>query len=68
VTTIHPLKLIAFGFLLVLLGVVLPFLMVINVIEPTYFLVFFGYIASITGLMMGLIGSVMYVRGKREDQ
>ena len=50
------------GFLLVLTGVVLPFMMVLNVLEATFFLSFLSYGASITGLFLGVIGAAWYVR------
>ena len=59
--SLSPLKTILIGFALVVLGVVLPFLMVLHVIESTFFLNFFSYGASLLGLILGLIGSAMYV-------
>ena len=59
--SLSPLKIILIGFFLVVLGVVLPFLMVLHIIESTFFLNFFSYAASLLGLMLGLIGSAMYV-------
>lgn len=50
--------LIAAGFFLVLLGAVLPFLMVIKILESTFFLNFFAYGAQVTGIALGLIGIV----------
>lgn len=57
-----PWKIIAIGFVLVLLGFVLPFLMVVRVIPSTLFLSFLSYGTSIAGLFLGLIGAAMYVR------
>jgi hypothetical protein len=45
----------------VFLGFLLPLLMVIKVLESTYFLNFFAFIASITGLFLGLIGAAQFV-------
>jgi hypothetical protein len=59
---IQPWKLIVIGFVLVLLGFVLPFLMVVRVLESTIFLNFLSYGASVGGLLLGLIGAAMYVR------
>jgi hypothetical protein len=44
------------GFLLVLTGVVLPFLMVLHVLPSTFLLNFLAYGAAVSGLMIGLIG------------
>ena len=50
------------GFVLVLAGAVLPFLMVIHVLEPTFFLNFFAFGAQVIGSFMGIIGAAYYVR------
>jgi hypothetical protein len=58
------------GFVLVFLGFLLPLLMVIKVLESTYFLNFFSFTASIVGLFMGLMGAAQYViefRRKRDE-
>jgi uncharacterized membrane protein len=60
-----PLVLILIGFVLVLLGAVLPFLIVLRVLESTFFLNFFAYTASVAGLVLGIIGSSLYVREGR---
>lgn len=63
---IHPKKIIAIGFVLVLFGFLAPFLMVIKVIEASYALSFLSYGASVSGLLLGLIGAAWYSRlGKR---
>jgi hypothetical protein len=58
---IPPKRLILIGFLLVLAGVVLPFLMVIQVLESTFFLNFFSFGATMTGLLLGMVGATTYV-------
>lgn len=54
-----PRLLLGLGLFLMLLGVVLPFLMVIHVIESTFFLNFFSWGASVVGLALGMIGVAM---------
>lgn len=63
---VPPWGLILIGFLLVVLGMVLPFLMVIRMIPSTFFLNFFSYGISLIGLFLGIIGASQYVgrRGK----
>jgi hypothetical protein len=61
-----PLGLIFVGFLLSLTGVILPFLMVIHLIPSTFFLNFFSYGVSLTGLFLGVIGASRYIRGSRK--
>jgi len=54
------------GFILVLLGFLLPLLMVIKVLESTYFLNFFSLIASLLGLVLGMMGAAqMAVEARR---
>jgi hypothetical protein len=50
---------------LLLLGVVLPLLMVMKILESTFFLNFFAYAMSLCGFFLGLIGAMTYVREKR---
>ena len=59
---IHPLKIIALGFVLVLLGFAVPLLMVLQVIEASFVLSFLSHAASVTGVILGLVGSASYVR------
>lgn len=61
-----PLGLIFVGFLLSLTGVILPFLMVIHLIPSTFFLNFFSYGVSLTGLFLGVIGASQYIRGNQK--
>ena len=59
-----PRFLLSLGVILMLLGIILPFLMVIHVLESTFFLNFFSWGASVAGLSFGTIGFAMYSRGK----
>jgi len=61
----NPKALLIIGFSLILAGVLLPFLMVIHILESTFFLNFFSFAAQVTGLFLGFIGSVMYIRVNR---
>jgi hypothetical protein len=58
--------LIVFGFVLVLLGAILPFLMVMKILTSTFFLNFFSYTASVAGLFMGVAGVSFLVRYRRK--
>ena len=58
---ITPVRLIIFAFLLMLVGIILPFLMVIKVIEPTFFLSFLSYGSSLAGMVLGIVGVAFYV-------
>lgn len=59
-----PVQMILLGFFLMILGVVLPFLMVIHIIESTFFLNFFSYTSSLVGVIVGFIGVTTWFRGR----
>jgi hypothetical protein len=61
-----PRLLLSLGLFLMLLGIVLPFLMVIQILESTFFLNFLSWTASVAGLALGTIGFAMYSRNKKE--
>lgn len=58
--------LIVTGFILLVVGFFAPFLMVIRVLEPDFLLMFIGYVASVGGLIMGVVGSALYIRERQE--
>ncbi len=60
-----PTTLLIIGFLLSLLGFGLPLLMVIHVLPSTFFLNFFSFGASMSGLVLGILGGALYVRHHR---
>jgi hypothetical protein len=54
------------GFILVLAGAALPFLMVIGVIQASFLLSFLAYGVSISGLFLGVIAAAAYI-GEHEE-
>jgi uncharacterized membrane protein len=54
-----PRLLLSLGLFLMLLGIALPFAMVIHVVESTFFLNFFSWGASVVGLALSMIGIVL---------
>jgi len=52
----NPRLLLSLGLVLMSLGVILPFLMVIHLIASTFFLNFFSWGASVSGMFLGFIG------------
>jgi hypothetical protein len=60
----NPLKLVAIGFGLLLIGVILPFLMVVKVVESSLFLNFVAVASSIAGLTVGFLG-ITQLRSRR---
>jgi hypothetical protein len=59
-----PGLLLGLGLVLMLLGIVLPFLMVIHVLESTFFLNFFSWGSSVTGMALSTIGFALWTRKK----
>jgi ABC-type uncharacterized transport system fused permease/ATPase subunit len=59
-----PRFLLGLGVFLMLLGILLPFLMLIQVLESTFFLNFLAWGASVAGLAFGTIGFAMYSKGR----
>ena len=62
---LDPKILLAVGFFLLVLGVVLPFLMILQILESTLFLNFFSFIAQFLGLIVGFIGAMSLARRSR---
>jgi len=60
-----PLWLILIGFIMVVLGFLFPFLMVLKVIQATYWLSFLSFAISFGGLLLGMVGSAYYVKEQR---
>lgn len=59
----QPSGFIIAGFLLVLVGFLLPLLMTLRVIQASFLLSFLSYGASMGGLILGLVGAAM-ARGR----
>ena len=60
-----PRALIAFGLMLMLLGIVIPFLMVVRVLPSGFALNFFSAGASVAGMALGMIGVAFLLDGRR---
>lgn len=57
-----PVTWIVVGFVLVLLGFVLPWLMVLKILQSTLLLNFVSFSATVSGLFLGLAGAAWHVR------
>ena len=66
-TDTDPRIIIAIGFVLVLLGFVLPFLMVLDIVPPNLALSFLSHGASVAGLFLGILGGALYVRKDKKS-
>ena len=64
----NPWRLIGIGGVLVFAGAVLPFLMVMRILESTFVLNFFSYGTSVIGMVMGIIGSSMVGARRKSEQ
>ena len=62
----HPKRLFAIAVLLMLFGVVMPFLMVIHLVESTFFLNFLSYGASVLGLLLGIVSVALQNVGQNK--
>jgi hypothetical protein len=62
----RPATMILVGFGLSLLGVALPLMMLIHVLPSTFFLNFLSFMASMTGLILGISGAAQYVRAHKK--
>lgn len=60
-----PLGLLILAAVLMLLSVVLAFLMVMRLIEPTLLLCFLSFALSIAGTIIGFIGTAQYLGPRR---
>ncbi len=59
-------KTILVGFILVMCGVLFPLLMVVRILEASFWLSFLSYGASVACMSLGLIGAFEYVAPRRE--
>jgi hypothetical protein len=57
-----PRFLLTLGMVLMLLGIILPFLMVIHILPSSFALNFFAWGASVVGLAVGMIGAAFFTR------
>lgn len=50
---------------LMLFGVIIPFLMILRIIETSFWLSFLSYGASVSGLVIAFLGLFMYAKKDR---
>lgn len=61
-------RVIVIGFFMVLTGAVLPFLIVIGLLESTFLLNFIAFASSVIGVFLGVLGSAMFVGFNRQKE
>jgi len=57
-----PRLILLLGIVLMLAGVLFPFLMTLQILRSTFALNFFSYTASTLGLILGIVGVAFYAR------
>jgi len=63
----NPKRIIIIGFFLVLFGAGMPWLMILGYLKSTFWLNFLIYGASVSGLIMGVIGAAMWGARRKQD-
>jgi len=61
-------KVFILGFIFVLIGAVLPFAMVIQLVESTFLLNFVAALSSVIGLVLGVIAAATHFASTRRDK
>ncbi len=61
-----PRTMIVVGILMMIVGWLLPFLMILQMLESTFFLNFLSFTLSTAGLFLGMIGAALYYRQRRQ--
>lgn len=63
----YPGRVLAIAIAMMIFGALMPFLMVLHLVESTFFLNFLSFIASTLGFYLGIIGfSSMRSKSKRD--
>jgi hypothetical protein len=57
---------LALGFVLVMVGAILPWMMVLGTIRSTFALNILSFAASVAGVMLGIAGAAYFVRLRRK--
>jgi hypothetical protein len=61
-----PRLIVLVGFILVIVGWIIPFLEVLQKMKSTFFWNFFSFAASFAGLMLGIVGTAFYTARRRK--
>jgi hypothetical protein len=64
---LSPIQMMLIGFVLLMVGFLLPFVMVLRIVQPTLLLGFVSYLASLAGLVIGLLGVFFYGRVQHKE-
>ena len=56
---LSPTQMLVVGSALVFLGFILPWLMLLRIVEATLFLSFVAYIAMVAGMVLGTVGAIL---------
>lgn len=61
-------RLIAIGFVLVVIGAVLPFIIILHYVPSTFLLNFLAYTSSTAGIFLAVLGVALHVGKVRSKQ
>lgn len=66
---LSPKAMIVVGVLMMIVGgVIVPYLMVVHFLESTFFMIFVSFAVSTSGFYFGIIGVTQYVQIKRKGK
>lgn len=63
----NPIRMMIIGVVLMILGVIFPLLMVIRIIESSFWLSFLSYGFSLVGMVMAFFGLFSFMAGRRKQ-
>ncbi|MCS6825208.1 MAG: hypothetical protein NZ553_01205 [Caldilinea sp.] len=61
----NSIRFILIGAVLLVIGVAVPFLMILGLLDAGFLLLFASYAASVGGLLFGVVGAMLYVRERQ---
>ena len=64
----YPGRVLAIAIAMMIFGVLMPFLMVLHLVESTFFLNFLSFIASTLGFYLGIIGFASFRAKSKRDK
>jgi len=64
---ISPRFLLSVGLILLVIGCTVPYLIIMQVLTSTFTLNFLAWSATTSGMVLGFIGSAMWVKMNKED-
>jgi hypothetical protein len=66
ISGMSPKSMMLLGVGLMVFGVVIPFMMILRIIDTSFWLTFLSYGASVSGLVIAFLGLIMYARKEKQ--